>query len=71
MFYKIGVATLLRKRLQLRCFPVNFEKLLRTFFYRTPLKATSVRSKLVVEIQENFKVTSVKGHFSKRSITFS
>ena len=30
-------ATLLKKRLLYRCFPVNFVKLLRTLFYRTPL----------------------------------
>ena len=30
-------ATLLQKRLWHRCFPVNFAKFLRTFFYRTPL----------------------------------
>ena len=29
-------AILLKKRLWHRCFPVNFEKSLRTFFYRTP-----------------------------------
>ena len=34
-------ATLL-KRLQRRCFPVKFAKLLRTPFYRTPLRAASV-----------------------------
>ena len=30
-------ATLLKKRLWLRCFPLNFAKFLRTPFYRTPL----------------------------------
>ena len=30
-------ATLLKKRLWRRCFPVNFAKFLRTSFYRTPL----------------------------------
>ena len=30
-------ATLLKKRLWRRCFPVNFAKFLRTLFYRTPL----------------------------------
>ena len=30
-------ATLLKKRLWHRCFPVNITKFLRTFFYRTPL----------------------------------
>ena len=35
-------ATLLKKRLWHRCFPVNFAKFLRTpFFYRTPLVAVS------------------------------
>ena len=52
MFYKKGIlknfvksigehlclrsATLLKKRLWHRCFPVNFAKFLRKFFYRTP-----------------------------------
>ena len=30
-------ATLLKKRLWHRCFPVNLAKFLRTLFYRTPL----------------------------------
>ena len=34
-------ATLLKKSLWHRCFPVNFTKLLRTFFYRTPPVAAS------------------------------
>ena len=35
-------ATLFKKRLRYRCFPVNFAKFLReTFFYRTPLLAAS------------------------------
>ena len=29
-------ATLLKKRLWSKCFPVNFAKFLRTLFYRTP-----------------------------------
>ena len=40
LFYKVvGLrpATLLKKRLWHWCFPVNFAKFLRTFFYRTPL----------------------------------
>ena len=38
-------ATLLKKRLCHRCFPVNFVKFLRTpFFYRTPLVAASESS---------------------------
>ena len=35
LFFK--PATLLKKRLWYRCFPVNFPKILRTPFYRTPL----------------------------------
>ena len=36
-------ATLLKKRLWHRCFPVNFAKFLRTpFFHRTPLVAASI-----------------------------
>ena len=31
-------ATLFKKRLWHRCFPVNFAKFLRTFFIRTPLR---------------------------------
>ena len=34
-------ATLLRKRLQHRCFPLNFTKFVRTFSYRTPPVAAS------------------------------
>ena len=34
-------ATLLKKRLSQRCFPVNFAKFLRTPFYRTPPVAAS------------------------------
>ena len=34
-------ATLLKKRLWHRFFPVNFAKFLRTYFYRTPLVAAS------------------------------
>ena len=42
-------ATLLKKRLQHRCFPVNIAKFLRTaFFYRTPLVATSMDNVLYV-----------------------
>ena len=39
-------ATLLKKRLWHRCFPANFGKILRTFFffYRTPPMAASVHS---------------------------
>ena len=33
----LRVATLFKKRLWHRCFPVNFTKFLRTPFYRTPL----------------------------------
>ena len=37
-------ATLLKKRLQHRCFPVKFAEFLRTsFFYRTPLVAAFLR----------------------------
>ena len=36
-FSGLSTATLLKKRLWHRCFPVNFAKLLRTPFYRTPL----------------------------------
>ena len=40
LFNKVAVlrpATLLKKRLWYRCFPVNFVKFLRTRFYRTRL----------------------------------
>ena len=41
-------ATLFKKRLRYRCFPVNFAKFLReTFFYRTPLLAASCRNKKI------------------------
>ena len=41
-FNKVAIATLLKKRLWRRCFPVNFTKFLRIpFFYRTPLVAAS------------------------------
>ena len=42
MFCKKFSATLLKKRLWHSCFPVNFEKFLRTPFYRVPWVATSV-----------------------------
>ena len=39
----LGPATLLKRRLLHRCFPVNFVKFLRTtFFHRTPLVAAYV-----------------------------
>ena len=38
---KAWPATLLKKRLWHRCFPVNFVKFLRTPIYRTPLVAAS------------------------------
>ena len=39
-----GTATLLKKRLWHRCFPVNYAKFLRKLFYRTPPVAASVSS---------------------------
>ena len=39
---KVAAATLLKKRLQRRCFPVNFVKFLRTLPFRTLLVAASV-----------------------------
>ena len=45
-------ATLLKKILWYRCFPVNFSKFLRTlFFYRTPSMAASVNACTNREIQ--------------------
>ena len=38
----LQAATLLKKRLWHRYFPVNFAKFLRTLFYRPPLVAASV-----------------------------
>ena len=38
---RLRPATLLKKRPWHRCFPVNFVKILRTPFYRTPLVAAS------------------------------
>ena len=35
-------AILLKKRIQHRCFPVNFVKFIRTLFYRIPTAAASV-----------------------------
>ena len=44
-FYMMGPATLLKKRLWHRCFPVNFAKFLRTLFFYRPLRvAASVMS---------------------------
>ena len=40
-------ATLLQKRLWHRCFPLNFAKFLRLFFYSTPLVAASKSINLV------------------------
>ena len=41
-------ATLLNKTLRHRCFPVNFGKLLRTIYYRTPLVAASSYQRTVI-----------------------
>ena len=67
-------ATLLKKRLWHRCFPVNFAKFLRTPFYRTPLgdcfciddiflnksQQTFTCPKLIIETHEK-GVKSVQG----------
>ena len=45
-------ATLLKKRLWHRCFPVNFTKFLRTpFFNRTPLVTASVKVESIFRIK--------------------
>ena len=44
LFYKVAglrPATLLKKRLWHRCFPVNFAKFLRTPFFKEHLRATA------------------------------
>ena len=38
---RANVATLSKKSLSHKCFPVNFTKFLRSFSYRTPLAAVS------------------------------
>ena len=60
MFFEIGVlknisnftgknlkaCNFIKKRLQHKCFPIKFEKFLRTpFFYRAPLMATSANER--------------------------
>ena len=52
-------ATLLKKRLWYRCFPVNFVKFLKnTFLQRTPLVAASVISdELLIKIESTFRLT--------------
>ena len=52
-------ATLLKKRLRHRCFPVNFAKFLRTPFYRTPL------GDCFYEHTQTFKNTRTNTHFNK------
>ena len=42
----LRTATLLKKRLWFRCFPVNFVKFLKHIFYRTPLVAASEPGRL-------------------------
>ena len=47
-FAGLRPATLLKKRLRDRCFPVSFEKYLQnTFFYRTPHMAAPVKTQVV------------------------
>ena len=44
LFKKVAglrLATLIKKKLQQRCYPVNIAKFLRTVFYRTPPAAAS------------------------------
>ena len=61
-------ATLLKKRLWHRCFPVNFAKLLRTLFYRTPPVAASVHCTLHCKIaRSNGSGVSVKNLLLKMS----
>ena len=65
LFFKIVAglrpATLLKKRLWHRCFPVNFAKFLTIpFFYRTPPVAASIRDPVatvanVLNIQSSIK----------------
>ena len=43
---RLRPATLLKKRLQRRCFPVKFATFLRTSFYRAPLVAASEDNKI-------------------------
>ena len=50
-------ATLLKKRLQYRCFPVKFVKFLKHFFYRTPLVAASV---LIQVIQKTVQLLTLR-----------
>ena len=62
----VGPATLLKKRLWHRCFPVNFAKFLRTlFFHRTPLVAASEVNLFVREFSEVFYFPSLLRLFSQ------
>ena len=58
-------ATLLKKRLWHKCFPVNFAKFLRTtFFYRRPLVATSGCSvNLDFSSKQNVTVKEIMSNF--------
>ena len=58
-FTGLRSATLLKKRLWYRCFPVNFVKFLKnTFLQRTPLVAASVISdELLIKIESTFRLT--------------
>ena len=45
----LRLVTLLKKKLWHRCFPVNFVKYLRTFFYRTPSVAASETTRVMLQ----------------------
>ena len=65
-------ATLLRKRLWRRCFPVNFTIFLRTAFYRTPLVAASHSSISMLhffDIEKYWQWTKDRNTTKKRHYT--
>ena len=64
----LSPATLLKKRLWHRCFPVNFSKFLRTPFYRTTLGAASIND--LKELIDSFPRDSPHETFTTKQIKY-
>ena len=57
IFSRLSPATLLKKRLWQRCFPVNFEKFLRTsFLYSGRLLVIVIKSDKILSIKKKRKI---------------
>ena len=64
----LSPATLLKKRLWHRCFPVNFSKFLRTPFYRTTLGAAAIND--LKELIDSFPRDSPHETFTTKQIKY-